>query len=153
MKESAVQKVIHQEWIKKSYIDAVVPNVYFFDRLLEADLLAFTDDSKVIEFEIKASKWDYLQDFKKKDKHERMERADDLTMIPNQFYFVCPEGLIDQSNIPNEYAGLIWLCKTKKAVPTPYLKTIVRAPHIHNEPLDSEKWRDLAVRLAKRLWQ
>ena len=153
MKESDVQKAIYREYGQRKGITAVVPNIYFFDRFLECDVLAFTDNGMVIEFEVKASKWDYLEDFKKKDKHDRMEAANDKTIIPNQFYFVCPEGLISPAEIPNGYAGLIYVCKSKtKALSMPYLKTIVKAPIIHNIPLDSSKWEELAVKLAKRLW-
>lgn len=153
MKESQVQREIYQNWIKKVNIKAVVPNIYFYDRFIECDTIAITQEDHVIEFEIKASKWDYLEDFKKKDKHERMENPKDLTQVPNVFYFVCPEGLIYPEEIPNAYAGLIWVCKTKtKAVGHYYLKKKLQAPTIHTEPIGADRWEELAVKLAKRIW-
>lgn len=152
MKESQVQRIIYQEFITKSDIVAVIPNIYFPNKDFEADCLAITDNSKTIEFEIKASKWDYLQDFRKKDKHAAMEDPrGDLQKIPNQFYFVCPEGLID----PNEvrlmgYAGLIWVYD--KGMGKRYMKKMWDAPIIHQERLTHDRFEELTQTLASRIW-
>lgn len=151
MKESQVQRLIHDHFISRSEIKAIIPNIYFFDSSFECDCLAITDTGNTIEFEIKASKWDYLQDFKKKDKHDRMENPDDLTKLPNQFYFVCPEGLIDPNEIRLQgYSGLLYV--VDKGMGKRYLKEAWKAPRIHNDRLEPSKYEELCFKLAQRLW-
>lgn len=151
MKESQVQKLIHTSYASRKDVMALVPNIYFFDDRTECDCLAILDSGNTIEFEIKASRWDYLQDFKKRDKHSRMESLTDLTKIPNQFYYVCPEGLIQDEEIHMMgYSGLIYIID--KGMGKRYLKEVRKAPYLHTEKLEPHKYMELAFKLAGRIW-
>jgi hypothetical protein len=50
---------------------------------------------------------------------------------PHQFYFACPEGLIQVSDLP-AYAGLLWIKKSG-------LEVIKRAPYMHKRGMDLSK--------------
>lgn len=149
MREKDVQKEIHKHFITQPDTAAVIPNIYFFDDKFEQDTLIIKQNGWTIEAEIKASKFDYVHDFRKKEKHERMEAANNKTIIPNWFYFVCPEGLIDPQEIPH-YTGLIWVYD--KGMGKRYIKIVQKAPTIHTLPIDETKWQEVAIKLAARLW-
>lgn len=107
----------------------VLENLYVFS--WESDKLIETRSGLIYEFEIKVSKADFKNDFKKKDKHIILEGKethistfDKLEPIykemyeknylvshfkkPNYFYYAVPEGLITVEEVP-EYAGLIYV--------------------------------------------
>lgn len=146
MTERQVQKELKKHFLKRS-ATLCIDNVYWFDPF-ESDTLVVTKEDMVIECEIKASKFDYLNDFRKQDKHDRLEQAYDYSIIPNQFYFVCPEGLIHVGDIPH-YAGLLYI--VDKGMGKRYVKEVVRAPMLHKEPIALSRWRDLAVKMFTRI--
>jgi hypothetical protein len=75
----------------------------------EADLVGVTAGRFVTEFEIKRYHADFKADFKKKQKHRHLQEG----KLPiNQFYFVCPAGLIQPEEVPSMY-GLIWIEKSE----------------------------------------
>lgn len=107
----------------------VLENLYVFS--WESDKLIETRSGLIYEFEIKVSKADFKNDFKKKDKHVILEGKethiptfDKLEPIykeryeknylvshfkkPNYFYYAVPEGLITEEEVP-DYAGLIYI--------------------------------------------
>lgn len=107
----------------------VLENLYVFS--WESDKLIETRSGLIYEFEIKVSKADFKNDFKKKDKHLILEGKDieenvyemidgkyqlthqirnstDKYKRPNYFYYALPEGLITVEEVP-EYAGLIYV--------------------------------------------
>lgn len=107
----------------------VLENLYVFS--WESDKLIETRSGLIYEFEIKVSKADFKNDFKKKDKHvilegkethiptfdelepkykERYEKNYLVSHFkkPNYFYYAVPEGLITVEEVP-EYAGLIYV--------------------------------------------
>jgi hypothetical protein len=81
-----------------------LPNTKFFN--WESDFLTFNLDGQIHEFEIKLSRAEFLNDFKK-PKHARLKngRYSDYR-IPNFFTFVLPAGFGRRYEIP-EYAGLM----------------------------------------------
>lgn len=85
--------------------DVIVPNYYY--GMYECDVFKVTPAGIVSEYEIKISKEDYLQDFKKNrggvKKHERMLETDEC---PNKFYFVYPAGMVEVATVP-KYAGVL----------------------------------------------
>lgn len=94
-------------FVKGGY-DVVLPNFYFGYH--ECDVFRINQSDFVIEYEIKVSRSDFFNDFKKDsadgDKHRNL-----LTGVgvycPNRFFFVVPEGLISLDEVP-KYAGLIY---------------------------------------------
>jgi len=146
--EKDIQKIIIREKFRY-YYKIMIPNIYFFT--WESDLLAIDKNNNgnfITEFEIKCSRFDYLQDFKKADKHKALSEQRDITAIPNYFYYVLSEE-IAQKEIPGcDYAGLIIVCKIGM---NKYLKTIKKAPLLHNESMPMYKWEEIAIKLNHKL--
>lgn len=112
-------------------------NRYIFGHDWESDFFSVTKTGYCYEVEVKISKSDFQADFIK-FKHKLFEGRNEKEVIkeakyryskrwkkqvrrspekkidptnakmPNRFYFACPEGLIDVSEVP-EYAGLIYV--------------------------------------------
>lgn len=87
----------------------IVPNSYIYQ--WESDLLAIHKNNNYItEYEIKISRGDYKNDFKKLEKHNIIKDAFELNCnynsTPNYFYYVTPVGLLDKSEVPDPF-GLI----------------------------------------------
>jgi hypothetical protein len=132
-------------WCKSSNYDIVIPN--FFVEMYEMDVMKLTHAGILCEYEIKVSRADFKNDFKKgyklwkgeqKNKHESIKNGE---LKCNRFYFVVPENLITKDEVP-EYAGLIYYYKED------YLRTIKPSKIIHhNKYNDYEK---LAEKLAFR---
>lgn len=144
----------------KKYYDTgakyMVPNIYFFgDGYGETDLLVVRDGKHFIyDIEIKVSRADYKNDFKKKDKHLILEKgyrtfrhrtsikqpngkrkwykANEPVPIksrPNRFFFAVPEGLIKPEELPS-YAGLLYITKSGK------VKKIKEGKLLHKETVN-----------------
>lgn len=107
--------------------DYLLNNVFMFD--WESDLFGISKTGYAVEIEIKISRGDYFQDFKK-PKHRLFEERQGLDNVPNKFLYACPEGLIDPAEVP-EYAGLIY-------TGTKYSSFSVRKapPFIHKNKID-----------------
>lgn len=113
--------------------DIVIPNFYVWE--FEMDLFKMTWTWYIIEYEIKISRADFFNDFKKKNKHERLKN---WLLDTNRFYFVVPEWLIKEDEVP-EYCWLIY-AKTNwwKFY---YFKTIKNAKLLHkNKKIDDIKY-------------
>ncbi len=76
----------------------------------EADVLGITKSLVVTEVEVKISRSDFKADFKKTNKHFRLENAICKTFwhIPNKFYYACPACMVYEHEVP-KYAGLLWV--------------------------------------------
>lgn len=152
LNEKRMQKEIenlfssHQHFLKNKYI---------FSRDWESDFFSVTKTGYCYEVEVKISKSDFKADFSK-FKHRLFEGVNDKEVIkeakyrkrrkrtikmspekkidpktalmPNRFFFACPEDLIDVSEVP-EYAGLIYVGKSSSWV-------VKQAPIIHKRKLD-----------------
>jgi len=133
--EKEIQKKIVHEFHTRGNHKLCVPNIFLYD--WESDLISVTQSNSVFEFEVKCSKWDYLNDFKKEAKHESFKRLNGVFGLPNYFYYICPPGLIPVETIP-EYAGL-------GEVENYGVHIIKKAPELHKEKFD--KWEQLAIKL------
>lgn len=83
-----------------------IENLYVFN--WESDLLFLTQSGYWYEIEIKISRSDFFNDFKKEyggTKKSDILRSPDR-MSPNYFYYAVPKGLVSSDEIPS-YAGLI----------------------------------------------
>jgi hypothetical protein len=116
-----------------------------------SDVASVTKTGFVCDWEIKTSKADFLNDFKKSNgaykKHEQIaakahgkEIVNDWgykrkVWLPNYFYFVIPTGMIDISEIP-EYAGVYEICRTEPRegmISYVYARFVRNAKRLHNE--------------------
>lgn len=98
----------------------VFPNIYHFK--YESDILEVTKAGYLYEYEVKISKQDFKQDFKKSKRsivgidktrnllYEENKKHDELKdgKYSNYFYFITPENLVTKEEIP-DYAGLIYV--------------------------------------------
>lgn len=107
----------------------IIENLYVFD--WESDKLIITKSGLSYEFEIKISRGDFKNDFKKIDKHTILEGKEEYIPSydkildawkprytehykvanrkkPNYFYYAVPEGMITPDEVP-EYAGLVYV--------------------------------------------
>ncbi len=120
-----------------------VPNAFW--KNFECDVLSLVSTGFTYEFEIKVSRADFLRDIKKKsdivtgrneygqllfENHNKFADAH-FKNRTNYFYYVCPENLIKQEEIP-ERAGLIYYTQKHKW-PQHNLTFIKKAKRIHNQ--------------------
>lgn len=85
----------------------IMKNVFIPPSQWECDVLSVRESLYFAEYEVKLSKQDYTADFRnKREKHEAYANGHDRYPIPKEFYFVTPEGMIDE--VP-PYCGLIWV--------------------------------------------
>lgn len=87
--------------VRTNQSDLIIPNFYI-SSWYEMDVFKMTKSGYVTEFEIKISRADYFNDFKKgndssKSKHEKIKNGE---RICNYFTFVFPKGLIKKEEIP-----------------------------------------------------
>jgi len=125
MKANEVQEYVQKMLFEQSHnIQALN---YHRSGYYESDILAITKSMLVTEVEVKVSRADFFADFKKKMKHYKLANRliNKNWIIPNRFYFACPEGLIKIEEIP-EYAGLIYVASFN-----PYIAKV--APILHRE--------------------
>lgn len=97
-------------WCKRGYHDIVIPN--FFFGFYECDLFQLSKTGYVTEYEIKVSRADFFNDFKKNGgaKHKPYASNQILSHRPNRFVFVVPEGMVKEEEVP-DYAGLLYFKK------------------------------------------
>ncbi len=112
----------------------------------ESDMLMISFDDKVTEFEVKVSKSDFYADFTKEGKHKKLTLGTLEDDTPNQFYYVCPDGMIDPDSVP-EYAGLLYLkvYGTQKSI-----KEVKKAHELHNKPVPNHFWKELYLKQQAR---
>lgn len=120
------------------------PNNWF-----ECDVFELTPSGQFREYEIKLTRADFRNDAKKE--HERIvdgvrrmvNKYEALVTCapntPNRFYYVCPVGVITDSELPS-WAGLIYCHPGRGRFP---VRTELRkeAPRLHRRPID-EKIRE-----------
>jgi len=118
-------------------INNICPKSWF-----ECDVCRITNSLYFHEYEIKKSRTDYFNDFKKGQvrpgwpraiepeygKHYRMSVGD--TDGPNRFFFITPENLISEREVP-DHCGLMYF--TERG-----LKLIKNAPILHREKVSRE---------------
>ncbi len=135
-----------------------VSNLYLFRHNWETDFLVVQRNTGYCyEIEIKISRSDFLNDFKKVDKHSIMKNGTypvkkykyrwdkelnksvsehsyvdtEWKFRPNKFYYCVPEGLISKEEVP-DYAGLMYANEFG-------ITTIKEPKFLHKDKLDLEK--------------
>jgi hypothetical protein len=159
--EKSIQKALKRYVLKKSHW-LFVPNIYIFGGW-EMDFMSITKSDLITEYEIKISKSDYLNDFKKK-KHlifeKKLEYAGNLRKLeyrnllgvlknqryPNYFYYVVPNHLEQEvkKTLP-KYAGLIVVYESGS------IRQVVRAKRLHTKKnVTKNLLKKVAISLAYR---
>ncbi|MFA6501907.1 MAG: hypothetical protein WCT85_03870 [Parachlamydiales bacterium] len=118
--------------------DIILPNFYLTSAY-EMDVFRLTKSGISYEYEIKISKNDFKNDFKKGTKHINLESG---RCLCNHFYFVVPDNLINISEVP-DYAGLIYYKESYDR-----LQIIKHAKKIHSRKFQDYKL--LCDKLANR---
>jgi hypothetical protein len=93
-------------YVKGSELDLIIPNFYL-NSSFEMDVCKITKAGIVYEFEIKISRSDFKNDFKKAGKHDMIKHG---KRACNYFFFVVPEGLVSIDEVP-DYCGLYYFTK------------------------------------------
>ena len=143
MTEKQAQQAIIRKF--QNQYRLMVPNVYYFS--WESDLLCIGVTGLITEIEIKASKWDYITDFKKVEKHEKLSNATDLTEIPNKFIYAVDEKFVNDIQVP-DYAGLIVI--HQKGM-NRYAVLVKKPTRLHTLTMNPERWEKLAISLAYKI--
>lgn len=152
--EKQIQDVLEKHY-DRGGIKYTVSNLYLFKNNWETDFLLVQKTSGYCyEIEIKTSRSDFFNDFKKVGKHtilregthqvkkyrykfdpETKKTITDHYYVtkewkfrPNRFYYCVPENLIKIEEVP-EYAGLMYVIGDE-------VKTVKEAKFIHKEKLD-----------------
>lgn len=140
-------------FIRKTPNEVVIPNFYF--GWYEMDVFRLAQSGFVTEYEIKTSRADLKNDFKKsrfvqinpKDpsdkvevfKHEEIEKGSHKA---NKFFFVVPEGLVKTEEIP-KHCGLIYYKNGN-------FKIVQVAKFIHKNKFEESGFKDLCKSLSWR---
>ena len=142
-------------FIRKTPNEIVIPN-YYFGRY-EMDVFRLTPTGYVTEYEIKTSRADFKNDFKKSRrvyfsqkmgdsteilKHEEIEKGSHKA---NKFFFVVPKGLINVDEIPKN-CGLIYYDENR----SDKFEVIKAAKFINKNNFFEEGFKDLVKSLSYR---
>lgn len=134
--EELIQQQLRHNFLSPSSVKYFTENLNVYD--WESDVLKITKSGYAYEFEIKISKADFKNDFKhKKKKHLLLENKENKAKMPNYFYYVVPEDLITEDEVP-EYAGLIYVLATVIGNSRVYyqFQEIKTAPKLHSNKID-----------------
>lgn len=138
--EQTIQRVLYDYFQKMDYR---MSNIYMFggkSARWESDFFFVTRTKHLWEIEIKVDKQDFDREFQLKTKKHKLLREAyegelDLDkkkiLLPNQFYFCAPEGIIPHDEVP-EYAGLIEIYGDNKDK----LRYVGDNPKIHTQVKD-----------------
>jgi len=164
MTEYEIQDFLYRYARQRNHLN-YCPNIYLYN--WESDFLTVVKSGFVNEYEIKISKADFKNDTKKTEKHETLkyggytirgnwdysyyekkgmldENKRRKCKRPNYFWYVCPENLIEDYEIPS-YAGLIFIkneiCKIEK-----------KAPRLHREKITEYQTKKIMVSLGFKYW-
>ena len=134
--EELIQQQLRYSFLSPNSVKYFTENLNVYD--WESDVLKITKIGYAYEFEIKISRGDFKNDFKhKKKKHLLLENKENKAKMPNYFYYVVPEGLITEDEVP-EYAGLIYVLATVIGNSRVYyqFQEIKTAPKLHSNKID-----------------
>lgn len=147
-------KISHKltSYCRSGSYDIVVKNYYH--GLWEMDVMKITASGYVIEYEIKISKSDFKNDFKKTMDSWLMNNSQGYDKVKNnkhqqiiegrrcnRFYFVVPEGIVTPQEVP-DHAGLIYYHELKG------MWIVKNAKLLHKNTFNN--YQDVAVKLSFR---
>jgi hypothetical protein len=138
-----IQKTVANYLVESGY-ESVCEN--YGHTLFEMDIAVLSKSAMLYEFEVKVSRSDFLADKNKGSKNGRLKftRYEDAKRndfgVPNYFYYVCPEDLIKENEIPI-YAGLYYYSDGK-------IRIIKKAKRIHKSLQDKIKILSKMLRMT-----
>lgn len=143
LSETRIQQILMPALMSKRH-NFVVPNVYFF--AWESDMVSVSTSGFVSEYEIKISPSDFIADFKKKQKHDALDKrlTNSKKGLPNYFWYVCPPYTIKPEDLPS-YAGLIYLDEKR-------IQTVKQAPRLHVRKITQDQMWKLGKAQMWRMW-
>ena len=147
--EKSIQMILYNYWDVETTNILTIPNFYYHPGF-ESDMLSITKIGYIHECEIKISLNDFRNEFrKKKRKHTFMEayknKVPESWCLPNYFWFVAPERIIDLNLIP-EHAGFIEIQRDKSC------RVIKQAPIIHKNKIKEHWYLKIARGMMFRYW-
>jgi len=142
--EFKIQNILFNWCVRKKNHIVAIPNMYVHD--WEADMISVTKAQYCHEYEIKISKADFKNDAKKPKHKLLMEQNSETVRAPSYFWYVCPEGMIDVSDVP-EHAGLIVIGKWNR----PIVKK--KAPRISKSPITNKQLDKMLMGSQWRYWK
>lgn len=146
MTERDIQIALYWYRVRISGYPMILPNTYMYN--WESDLLYISKERYVTEYEIKLSRADFLADKNKIDKHRILSLG---YMGPKFFYYVCPIGLIKESEIPT-YSGLAYVSPDKYTYDQNCVKIIKRAPQRKVSKISDQKMEQFYKKGIIRYW-
>lgn len=160
IKTKDIQAFICKHWLLNFHCDYVLSN-FAGAGYEEMDVMTVTKAGLITEFEVKASRSDFFNDFKSKPvKHRALAGGGSnegyigylAARVPNYFYFAVPAGLVNTNEVP-QYAGLIYFTKfqLRDNPGQEYIEyeIVKKAPKLHADKIDETTIR----RIAKTLCQ
>lgn len=124
--ENRAQRTLY--WRHRSGSRLILPN-YTPHRWYECDLFVVLASGFTIEYEIKRTVSDFRADRRKTRKHQRLRDRDRNDFLPTRFFYVVPEGLIDDRDVP-DYAGLMHLPRMSDDRPVWNERIVRQAPRL-----------------------
>lgn len=148
MDANILNTVMRDHWVSRGH-RYVLPNAFF--QSYECDVFSITTSKLIYECEIKISRQDFFNDFKKTsfkgNKHDNLKAGEGLC---NRFYFVVPDGLVKPEEVP-PHCGLLYVraCNDKRgyevgvAKEAPMLKKTKAPDWIYKQMVDKCYFRYL----------
>ena len=144
--ETRIQLALFKELISKGNY-AVIPNVSWSWLSWEADLIGISKAFYMTEYEIKITKQDFKNDFKKR-KHNTLKCANiGSPRVPSYFNYVAPIKAIPLC-IP-DYAGLMVVEIDKYGL---LISEVKKAPLLHKNKLDATGVQAIMRSLMFKYW-
>lgn len=114
-----IQKLICVNEVQKQNL--CCENVKYLFSDWECDVLSLNRSGYLVEFEVKVSRADFLND-RKKTRFWHYDKLASIHNTPNRFFYAVPPGLINSSELP-WFAGLVYVGET--------IEVIQKAPLMH----------------------
>lgn len=146
--EDSIQQALYKQ--KPILTNPALEMIGFIFYAWESDYLIVSNSGYVYECEIKISHSDFLNENKHKSQKMRLLKGEEMTvsqynhyeeygieiddkpmMKPNYFWYVCPEGVISESECP-EFAGLMYITNSGT------FRCIKYAPCLHKIKYDEQ---------------
>lgn len=160
MNEKLIQNKLQAFWDKKGH-KVICPNFTPVD-WFECDLFTLTKGNRFYECEIKLTREDFKRDSLKShsvpnikppgakgplytQRYKHQELSNRCESGPAKFYFVTPEGMLKDHEIP-EWAGLITFNARLK------LNVKIEAPQLHRKAISSDHIERMGRVFYYRFW-
>lgn len=142
---------------RKDPSEIMIPNFHCF--MYEMDVFKLTKTGLVVEYEVKISRADFFNDFKKNHGRYRQDpvyKHQELAQgrAANRFFFVVPKDLVSKEEVPY-YAGLMYFNQTADEIlyGRDSIHTEKPAPLIHKRQFEDYKWLATSLSWREERWR